>query len=108
MEHRVARVAELANGAPLAIRVAGRRLLVVRHEGRFTVLDERCPHRGATLAAGEFDGPLVRCVAHLWCWDLRTGKCVDDASGDPPSSAPELHRYPSRVEAGWLWVTLPR
>jgi nitrite reductase/ring-hydroxylating ferredoxin subunit len=72
----VAASQDLPQGARLRREAGGRPLLLARlPEGLFAV-DDRCPHRGASLAESELEGPAVTCRAHFWSFDVRSGACV--------------------------------
>lgn len=46
-------------------------------EGAVYAVDNRCPHRGASLGVGEFEGAVVSCPLHHWKFNLITGKAVE-------------------------------
>ena len=48
-------------------------------EGDFFVIDDRCPHAGASLACGIFEGEVVRCRIHHWRFSVKTGTYLDEA-----------------------------
>jgi toluene monooxygenase system ferredoxin subunit len=65
-------------------------ILLLRIDGQFHAYQGRCPHQGAALAEGEFDGELITCGAHRWQFDARNGRGVN------PKSAC-LKRFPVHV-----------
>ncbi|HXQ14057.1 MAG TPA: Rieske 2Fe-2S domain-containing protein [Caulobacteraceae bacterium] len=98
-----------ADGAPVKSRLVGEDLVVFRDtRGALGVLDEHCPHRGASLALGRNEACGLRCLYHGWKFDVQ-GAVVDMAS--EPATSPLRqnlrHRaYPVREAGGFVWVWL--
>ena len=95
------------DGTPIKIRLLGEDLVVFRDsEGRVGVLDERCPHRRASLAFGRNEECGLRCLYHGWKFDVE-GNTVD-MSSEPVESglaAKLKHKaYPVHEEAGFVWT----
>jgi len=67
---------ELTPGASKIVVVGERKVAVFNIEGNLYAIDDRCPHRGASLGKGTRDGFVVTCPLHKWEFDLRTGQCV--------------------------------
>lgn len=42
---------------------------------QFNVFDDRCPHRGAKLSHGDFDGDCVSCPYHAMKFSVEDGGC---------------------------------
>jgi len=69
------------------------------------VLDDACPHAGASLSGGHIQSeePLqsqcVVCPWHGWAFDIDTGRCPDN---------PEIkvNTYPARIIDGCVWAQL--
>jgi phenylpropionate dioxygenase-like ring-hydroxylating dioxygenase large terminal subunit len=58
---------DLKNNSPLALRVAGERIVFFRDENRRAVaLLDRCPHRGAALSLGKVRDGAIECPFHGW------------------------------------------
>ena len=58
------------DGAPVHARVYGEDLVVFRDsDGRIGVLDEKCPHRRASLVYGRNEEGGLRCLYHGWKCD---------------------------------------
>jgi len=52
---------------PTRIRIFGENLVAFRGEdGRVGILDEACPHRGASLVIARQEGCALRCLYHGW------------------------------------------
>jgi phthalate 4,5-dioxygenase len=85
----------VAGGAPKRVRLAGQDFVIFRDVvGSVGLLDELCPHRGAslTLARNEKDCGL-RCIYHGW-------KFAADGSVIETPSEPEGSTFKDRVRAG--------
>ncbi|MDA1325241.1 MAG: Rieske 2Fe-2S domain-containing protein [Proteobacteria bacterium] len=62
---------------PVRVQLLGEKLVAFRDSrGRIGLLDERCPHRTASLFFGRNEECGLRCVYHGWKFDV-DGKCVD-------------------------------
>ena len=95
------------DGEPVAVRVCGNDLVLVRLGGRVRAFADLCPHRGARLSLGWVERDSLRCSYHGWLYDCG-GVCTQI-----PGSVD--HRIPARArlrgygceEAGGLvWVCL--
>src|SRR5688572_32919260 len=71
---RVASAAELAGDGPQAVSAAGVDLVVVRARGGIRAFEGRCPHQGALLSEGEFDGETLICRNHRWRFSAENGQ----------------------------------
>jgi nitrite reductase/ring-hydroxylating ferredoxin subunit/uncharacterized membrane protein len=69
----VARTDELEKNQMKLIRVDGRRLVLARTEDGYVVFDDRCTHRGGSLAGGVMIGGVVQCPWHGSQFDCRNG-----------------------------------
>lgn len=56
--------------------VAGRELVLVRHEGAFYALPDQCTHQRYPLHDGELEDGKIRCVHHGATFDLQTGRAT--------------------------------
>jgi phthalate 4,5-dioxygenase len=62
---------------PIRVRLLGEDLIAFRDSaGRVGVLDEHCPHRGASLFFGRNEEGGIRCLYHGWKIDT-TGNILD-------------------------------
>jgi phthalate 4,5-dioxygenase len=72
-----------ADGAPVRLLLLGERLIVFRDSsGRVGVVDQRCPHRCASLFFGRNEENGLRCIYHGWKFDV-DGSCVDQPNLPP-------------------------
>lgn len=76
MEPAVARIDSLPLNTPRSIRVADRRVTLVRTEQQVFALDHACPHEGYALAQGDVRGDLITCAWHNWKFRLSDGRCI--------------------------------
>jgi phthalate 4,5-dioxygenase oxygenase subunit len=92
---------------PLRLRLLGEDLIAFRDTGgRVGILQNNCPHRGASLFFGRNEEAGIRCVYHGWKFDV-TGQCVD--MPNEPAESDFKHKvrataYPTREWAGLVWV----
>ena len=102
----VEEVAE-ADGTPLKVRLLGEDLVAFRDsEGRVGVMNEHCPHRGASLAFGRNEECGLRCLYHGWKMDVE-GNVLEMASEPAQSGlvAKIKHKaYPVEEAGGFVWV----
>ena len=49
-------------------------------DGEVFAVDDTCTHQDASLADGWLEGCEIECPLHASCFDLRTGRCLEDAS----------------------------
>ena len=47
-------------------------------EGKAYVMDNACPHAGATMATGFIQDGCAVCTWHAWPFELETGECPDN------------------------------
>lgn len=98
------------DGAPQHVRLLGEDFVAFRAtDGRVGFLDERCPHRGASLLLAHNADCALTCVFHAWKIDV-SGKVVDVPSEGERSERFAAHvkvgHYPTFEGGGLLWVFL--
>jgi nitrite reductase/ring-hydroxylating ferredoxin subunit/uncharacterized membrane protein len=69
----VARTDELGVDQMKLVHVDGRRVVIARTEDGFVAFDDRCSHRGASLADGAMICGTVQCPWHGSQFDVRSG-----------------------------------
>ena len=73
------------DGPPVRVKVLSERLIAFRDSrGAYGLIDEFCPHRGASLWFGRNEECGLRCAYHGWKFDV-TGQCVEVPS-EPEAS----------------------
>jgi phthalate 4,5-dioxygenase len=95
------------DSAPVRIRLLGEDLISFRTtSGAVGVIQNACPHRGASLFFGRNEEEGLRCVYHGWKFDV-TGACVDMPSEPAESNFKnKVHAraYPTREQGGIIWA----
>ena len=92
---------------PVRVRLLGEDLVAFRDTvGRVGLLQENCPHRGASLYFGRTEQCGLRCPYHGWQFDV-DGRCVDMPS-EPRSSTFKdrvtATAYPVHESGGIVWT----
>ena len=97
------------DGAPLRVRLLGEDLIAFRvSSGAVGLIQNSCPHRGASLFYGRNEAEGLRCVYHGWKFDV-TGRCVDMPIEPAESSFKQKVRavtYPCVERGGLIWAYL--
>lgn len=80
----VARLAEVAEGFPLAVTLPdGTPVCLVRDGDAVHAVEDRCPHRDFPLSGGDVVAPCVlECPWHGARFDARTGACLAGPATD--------------------------
>ena len=95
------------DGPPARVRLLGEDLVAFRDtDGRIGLIEESCPHRGASLFYGRNEECGLRCTYHGWKFDV-TGQCVDQRSELRPfADRIRIQSYPVRESGGIVWTYL--
>ena len=104
----VATVRDVEPGAAVPFLLLGERILLLRAtSGDVLVVRDTCPHRGAQLSLGSFDGSCLRCPYHGWEYDT-AGVCTfQPAQPDrTPPAGVGLRPIAVREAYGLYWVCL--
>jgi phenylpropionate dioxygenase-like ring-hydroxylating dioxygenase large terminal subunit len=98
-----------ADGPLLRVRLLGEDLIGFRTtSGAVGLIQNSCPHRGASLFYGRNEDEGLRCVYHGWKYDV-TGQCVDMPSEPIESTYKSKVRataYPCVERGGLIWAYL--
>lgn len=95
------------DGDPVKARVFGEDLVVFRDsDGRVGVLDEACPHRGASLAYGRNEDGGLRCLYHGWQMDVDGNvlEMVSEPAGSGMADKVKHTAYPVKEWGGFVWA----
>jgi len=82
-----------------------RYVLVCGNDGRLLAVRDTCPHLGAQLSLGRYDGERIACPYHGWEFD-NAGRCLLQPAQptlDPPRLA-DLHPLPVTEAYGLYWL----
>ncbi|MFY9550703.1 MAG: Rieske 2Fe-2S domain-containing protein [Thermoanaerobaculia bacterium] len=97
------------DGPPQRVRLLGENLVVFRDtEGRVGLLEQGCPHRGASLFFGRNEEGGLRCVYHGWKFDIG-GRCVDmptEAADSRLGHGVRARAYVCQERQGVIWAYL--
>ena len=90
---------------PARVRLLGENLVAFRDtRGRVGLVQENCPHRGASLYFGRNEDAHLRCVYHGWAFDTG-GQCVDMPSEPAPfCEKVRMKSYPVHESGGIVWT----
>lgn len=96
-----------ADGPPQRVRLLGEDLIAFRDtNNQVGLVQNNCPHRGASLFFGRNEEAGLRCVYHGWKFDV-TGRCVD-MPNEPADSDFKTRvtatAYPCREQNGVIWT----
>lgn len=106
--HPVAVAQELTEEKPTQfVRILGEDLVLFRDKkGRVGLLDDRCPHRGASILYGRVEERGIACAYHGWLFDTK-GDCLETPA-EPAASKFHLtvkHKaYPVQKFVGLYWT----
>jgi len=93
----VASVDELPEGRVKTV-VAGHKTLALTHfEGKFSALDNACPHQGGPLGEGSIEGGWLRCPWHGWDFHPCSGRSPGGFDDGVPT-------YPVEVRDAGVYV----
>jgi toluene monooxygenase system ferredoxin subunit len=91
---------DLWEGELTGIEVAGKKLILLNAGGEIRAFEDRCPHLGSRLSEGDLGACTLTCAAHLWEFDVLTGK------GTNPGNS-QLTAFETRVAGGNIEVLVP-
>lgn len=96
-----------ADSDPVRVLLLGERLIGFRDtSGRVALIQNLCPHRGASLFFGRNEEHGIRCVYHGWKFDA-AGACVDMPNEPAASNFKSRIRakaYPCHERSGLVWT----
>jgi nitrite reductase (NADH) small subunit/3-phenylpropionate/trans-cinnamate dioxygenase ferredoxin subunit len=74
----VAKVGAIPEGRGMTFVVNGRMIAVFYADGKYSAIDDLCPHMGASLGAGEVYDGIVSCPWHAWRFRVCDGTWCDN------------------------------
>jgi nitrite reductase/ring-hydroxylating ferredoxin subunit len=81
---------ELTEGRAKGVSIDGYTLAIYLDNGHPSVIDDTCPHAGASLSNGFVDDGCAVCPYHYWAFSLATGELRDNPGV-------KVSRYPVRL-----------
>lgn len=98
--HRLCAAADFAEGEGKPFTVEGTHMAVFLYDGKFSAVDNRCPHMGYPMSKGSIRDGILICHWHHWEFDLKSGGCFLSAGDD-------LKTFPVEVrDDGHVYVGL--
>ena len=94
---QVARVADFETTDRKVVSAGDRPVLLLRHDGSFYAVDNRCPHMGFPLDKGSVKDCILTCHWHHARFDLTSGGTFDQFADD-------VRSYPVELRDGTLWI----
>ncbi len=92
---------------PLRVRLLGEDLIAFRvTSGEVGLMQNSCPHRGASMFFGRNEEEGLRCVYHGWKFDVN-GNCIDMPSEPAESnfkSKVHARSYPAHERGSIIWA----
>jgi len=96
-----------ADGAPMRLRLLGENLIAWRNtDTSIGLMQNSCPHRGASMFFGRNEENGLRCVYHGWKFDV-SGACIDMPNEPAESNFKHKIRaaaYPCVERNGIVWA----
>jgi phthalate 4,5-dioxygenase len=94
---------------PVRVMLLCERLIAFRDsQGRVGLLEEACPHRGASLFFAHNENSGLRCAYHGWKFDI-SGACLDtptEPRDSPLKRSVRARAYPCVERGGIVWAYL--
>ena len=80
-----------------SLKVEGRRICLVHHQGKFFATQSRCPHAGADLSQGWCENGKLICPFHRYEYDLLSGKGA-------PGQGDYIDTYPLELRKDGIYI----
>src|ERR687883_769455 len=96
---KVGRVGDFETTDRKVVGAGDRPMLLLRHEGGFYAVDNRCPHMGFPLDKGTVKDCILTCHWHHARFDLHSGGTFDQFADD-------VRAYPVEVRGDGVWIDL--
>lgn len=96
----VAKWSDLSETVCIPKTVGVQSIVLCRQGEEVYALENQCPHAGHELAGGCLQNHVIRCPAHGYRFDVRTGFSIKNVDGFP------IPCFPVRVRGRSIWVDL--
>ncbi|HEX7207538.1 MAG TPA: Rieske 2Fe-2S domain-containing protein [Nitrososphaeraceae archaeon] len=116
MLYRVCSSNDLTDNSMIVFKINKDDILVGRRSGRLFSCNNSCPHRGASLSKGDFNGDNIVCYMHGYEYNVFTGKLEHMKSWKKDKSwmeqsfewrkSDDLTLYPIMEKDGTIYVEL--
>ncbi|WP_092048807.1 Rieske (2Fe-2S) protein [Planctomicrobium piriforme] len=98
----IAKTGDIPEGEGRTYPVNGRVIAVFFADGKYSAIDDACPHMGASLSAGYVENGAVTCPWHAWRFSVENGAWLDS-----PKSKLRCGSYEVRVVGNEVQVHVP-
>lgn len=92
---------ELGDDEKKLLLVEGEKLLLLRQEGVFYAISNKCPHMDCPFSKGTLEGYVIKCPCHDWRFDIRSGEFLNAREIKVPV-------YETKVADGKVYVNMER
>ena len=99
--HKLARLTDIPDDAPLETGTPARPLALYNVEGAVYCTDNLCTHAEAFLSDGYLEGHEIECPLHGARFDIRNGRVLCQPA------TKDIATYPVKVEDGDVLADLP-
>ncbi len=94
---KVAKISEVLVGGSKVVIVNDTPIALFNIKGIVFAWDNRCPHRGASLADGNISEKIIQCKFHLWDFNVETA-C---AAANPNI---KIKSFPVEIQNGSIFI----
>ncbi len=74
----IAKVGSIPEDSGITLEIDGTLIALFYHQGKYSAIDDACPHMGASLGAGAVEEGEVFCPWHAWRFDICKGTWCDN------------------------------
>jgi nitrite reductase/ring-hydroxylating ferredoxin subunit len=93
--------ADLKENEKKLISAGKTKILVLRHQGKLSAFQSKCPHAGGPLEKGAICNGSLVCPWHMGTFRIPDGRLIE------PPAMDSLETYPLRIEDSKVVVTIP-
>ena len=90
--------AHLLEGRVMTVTAGNKDFCLTHYQGKYTALDNKCPHQGGPMGEGSIENGLLRCPWHGWDFCPHGGSVGDFDDG--------LKAYPLKIEGEAIFIGL--
>ena len=76
----------LEDGEKTVVKEGKREILIVKLDGKYYAMNNKCTHLGCSLSDGEIKGDNVECPCHGSTFSIKTGKVVKGPAKKPETT----------------------
>jgi nitrite reductase/ring-hydroxylating ferredoxin subunit len=94
----VGKVENVPSGRGATVKLKdGTEVALFNINGKYSAIENFCPHKGYPLADSRLYGGIVECDLHGWRFDVSTGECFTKKDCS-------LENYEVVIEEGWIKI----